>query len=95
MIQILQTRWTSKTEEVSLVIRGINISLAATSDLEGNRSLKLRMGGVGAAVLITDSPMESATISIVDESTLGVGVSIQGDASIYVGRVPNATEKGT
>jgi len=53
------------------------------------------VGGVGAAVLITESITESWTISIQAESSLGVGVLTEDDASICVGAARAVTGSAT
>jgi hypothetical protein len=83
------------TDEVSLAMQGMNIYMAVTADREGNKSLCLRVGGVGDAVLITDSPTGNWTISRVAESSRGAGVSSWEGASICAGAARNVTEKGT
>ena len=95
MIEKLQEQGDSQTGTLSFLWQGMNISLATTVDLEGSRFLRLRMGGVGAAVHITDSLTGNWTISIRAESSQGVGVLSQDAASICVGPALNATASVT
>lgn len=75
--------------------QGTNISLGMTVGSEGNRYLTVRVGGVGAAVRITDSPTGNWTILIQAESSQGVGVMSQDGVSICVGPAQSATASAT
>jgi hypothetical protein len=83
------------TDALSFRSRGMNIYLETIAAPGAKKCVRLRVGGVGAAVLITESITENWTISIQAESSQGVGVLSEGGASICVGPAQNAIESDT
>lgn len=94
MIELRRAHADILIDEVSLAMQGTNIYLDVTALSSGKKYLRLRVGGVGAAVHITDWPMGSWTISVQAESSQGVGVLSQDAVSICVGPAQSATGNG-
>ena len=91
MIENLRKTEGSTTDALTFQSQDMNIFVEMTAPPGESKCLTLRVGGVGVAVRITDSPMGNWTISIQAESSQGVGVMSQDAASISVGPAPSAT----